>query len=134
MRTREDIEAYLDRSELPYRELGDDGHMWLVRDPSWGQHVVVTLAGPLVLFRMKVAGLDELDEPRQGELFRELLSINANDMMAGAFGISDDHVVLTSTLRVENLDYNEFQGTFDDFSLALTHHLDTLHGFAKSSN
>ena len=130
MRTREDIEAYLERSELPYRDLSDDGHMWLVRDPALGEHVVVTLAGPLVLFRMKVAQLDELE--RHDELFKTLLQMNAEDMIAGAYGISNDGVVLTCTLRMENLDYNEFQGTFDDFSLALTNHLDTLRGFAKS--
>ena len=41
---------------------------------------------------------------------------------------------MTGTLRMENLDYNEFQGTFDDFSLALSNHLDTLRGFAKSNS
>ena len=132
MRTREDIEAYLNRSELPFRELGEDGSMWLVRDPDWGEHVVVTLAGPLLVFRMTVTKLEGVE--RHPELFRTLLEMNASDMIHGAYGINEDAIVLTCTLRMENLDYNEFQGTFDDFSLALSNHLDTLRGFAKSKS
>ncbi|MCB9659748.1 MAG: hypothetical protein H6726_19020 [Sandaracinaceae bacterium] len=132
MRTRDDIEAYLVRSQLPYRELGDEGTMWLVRDPDWGEHVVVNLAGPLVIFRMKVTTLDAIE--RTEEFFATLLEMNARDMIHGAYGITDGVVVLTCTLRAENLDYNEFQGTFDDFSLALSNHLDTLRGFAKSNS
>ncbi|MBK6812681.1 MAG: YbjN domain-containing protein [Sandaracinaceae bacterium] len=132
MRTRDDIEAYLTRAALPFRELAEDGTMWLVRDTGWGEHVVVTMAGPLVLFRMKITTLAAVD--RHPELFRTLLEMNASDMIHGAYGISDGEVVLTCTLRLENLDYNEFQGTFDDFSMALSNHLDTLHGFAKSNS
>ena len=132
MRTRDDIEAYLTRAGLPFREIAEDGTMWLVRDTGWGEHVVVTLAGPLVLFRMKITTLAEVD--RHPEFFKTLLEMNARDMIHGAYGISDGEVVLTGTLRMENLDYNEFQGTFDDFSMALSNHLDTLHGFAKSNS
>lgn len=132
MRTRDDIEAYLTRAALPFRELAEDGTMWLVRDTGWGEHVVVTMAGPLVLFRMKITTLAAVD--RHPELFRTLLEMNASDMIHGAYGIDDGEVVLTCTLRLENLDYNEFQGTFDDFSMALSNHLDTLHGFAKSNS
>ena len=67
MRTRDDIEAYLTRAGLPFRELSEDGSMWLVRDTGWGEHVVVTLAGPLVLFRMKITTLAAVD--RHPELF-----------------------------------------------------------------
>jgi hypothetical protein len=132
MRTRDDIEAYLTRAGLPFREISEDGTMWLVRDTGWGEHVVVTLAGSLVLFRMKITTLAEVD--RHPELFKTLLEMNARDMIHGAYGISDGEVVLTGTLRMENLDYNEFQGTFDDFSMALSNHLDTLRGFAKSNS
>ena len=134
MRTREDIESYLARSHLPYKDLGEDGCMWLVRDPDWGEHVVVNLAGPLVLYRMKVTTLDAIGSDRREEFFATLLEMNARDMIQGAYGISDGVVVLTCTLRAENLDYNEFLGTFDDFSLALSNHLETLRGFAKSNS
>ena len=93
MRTRDDIEAYLTRAGLPFREIAEDGTMWLVRDTGWGEHVVVTLAGPLVLFRMKITTLAEVD--RHPEFFKTLLEMNARDMIHGAYGISDGEVVLT---------------------------------------
>ncbi len=51
----------------------------------------------------------------------------------GAYGVADGAVVLTAALRVENLDYNEFQGTIDDFSLALTRHYETLAAFREAA-
>ena len=47
MRTREDIESYLDRAEVQYEVVGDDS-MWLVRDPSLGENIAVKAAGPLL--------------------------------------------------------------------------------------
>ncbi|MBW2462392.1 MAG: hypothetical protein JRH11_12160 [Deltaproteobacteria bacterium] len=49
MRTREDLEAYLSRSSLPYKEVETD--MWVVHDTSSTENIVVILAGPLVVFR-----------------------------------------------------------------------------------
>ena len=88
MRTREDIEAYLTRSELPHRELGEDGTMWLVRDPDWGEHVVVNLVGPLVLFRMKVTNLDAIE--RREEFFETLLEMMAASMTVPPWNFSSD--------------------------------------------
>jgi len=130
MRTREDIESYLMRSRLPFEEVGT-GDMWVVRDPSWGENIVISLAGPLVLFRVKVLELAEI--ARQDALFAELLRLNATDMVHGAYGVSDGSVVLTCALRVENLDYNEFQGTIDDFSMALSKHYEMLAAFRKAA-
>ncbi|MBT8469049.1 MAG: YbjN domain-containing protein, partial [Deltaproteobacteria bacterium] len=62
-------------------------------------------------------------------LFEELLRLNAADLVHGAYGILDDAVVLTCTLQVENLDYNELQGVLDDFSLALANHYEKLSKF-----
>ena len=130
MPTREDIESYLIRSQLPHEEVSPDG-IWVLNDPGVGEKIVVSLAGPLLLFRIKVLDLDEVtDEPA---LFRELLLLNASDLVHGAYGISDDAVVLTCALQIENLDYNEFQGTIDDFSLAMTKHYERLAKFRKAA-
>lgn len=129
MRTREDIESYLLRSNLSFQEVGAQGGadgeaIWLVRDPSSGENVVLSLAGPYLLFRVKVMDLDEVED-RAG-LFERLLELNANDMIHGAYGIADGALVLTAALPLENLDYNEFQGTVDDLTMALTNHYETL--------
>jgi hypothetical protein len=72
----------------------------------------------------------ELREVKDREaLYEELLRLNASDLVHGAYGISDASVVLTCTLQLENLDYNELQGVLDDFSLALANHYEKLSKF-----
>ena len=125
MRTREDIEAYLIRSGLPHEEVEEN--TWIVHDSSQTENIVVRLAGPLVVFRLKVL---ELADVKDGDkLNTKLLELNAQDMVHGAYGIADGSIVVTCALRVENIDYNEFQGTIDDFTLALTNHYETLSAF-----
>ena len=126
MRSRDDIESYLARAEVPYQEVGEDG-MWLVHDSSLGENIAVIAAGPLLLFRVKVLELREVED--KAALFEELLKLNASDLVHGAYGLSEDAVVLTCTLQLENLDYNELQGVLDDFSLALANHYETLTKF-----
>jgi len=126
MRTREDIESYLMRSGLSFDAI-DGKDMWLVREPATTEKIIVSLTGPVVIFRAKVLGLDRISQ--RAELFEALLRINASDMLQGAYGIADDAVVLIAALRLENLDYNEFQGVIDDFSLAFTNHYEQLAGF-----
>ena len=126
MRSRDDIESYLVRAEVPYEEVGEDG-MWLVRDRSLGESIAIQAAGPLLLFRVKVLELAEVQD--KAALFEELLTLNASDLVHGAYGISDNAVVLTCTLQAENLDYNELQAVLDDFSLALANHYEKLTRF-----
>jgi hypothetical protein len=126
MRSREDIESYLDRAEVQYEVVGDDS-MWLVRDPSFGENIAVKAAGPLLLFRVKVLELAQVSDKRA--LYEELLKLNATDLVHGSYGISEEAVVLTCTLELENLDYNELQAVIDDFSLALANHYEKLTKF-----
>jgi len=126
MRSRDDIESNLVRAEVPYEEVGENG-MWLVRDRSLGEAIAIKAAGPLLLFRVKVLELAEVND--KAALFEELLTLNASDLVHGAYGISDDAVVLTCTLQAENLDYNELQAVLDDFSLALANHYQKLTRF-----
>ena len=125
MRTREDVESYLMRSGQPYEEVQPD--TWVVCDPATGENIVVRLAGPLVVFRTKMLTLEKVS--RRADLFQKLLELNASEMVHGAYGLSDGAVVLTCSLRLENLDYNELSGTLDDFSLAMTNHYQTLAGY-----
>ncbi|MDH4281741.1 MAG: YbjN domain-containing protein [Myxococcales bacterium] len=126
MRSRDDIESYLARAQVPYEEVGDNG-MWLVRDRSLGENIAIKAAGSLLLLRVKVLDLREIVD--RAPLYEELLKLNASDLVHGAYGISDDAVVLTCTLQMENLDYNELQAVLDDFSLALANHYQKLTKF-----
>ena len=56
--------------------------IWLVKMD--GSSLVVSIAGPVVAFRLKI-----MDLPRTGreELYRMLLDLNTTDMVHGAFGL-----------------------------------------------
>jgi hypothetical protein len=132
MRTREDIEAYLHRSGHLHREVADD--TWLVTDPSDGrEHIVVRLTDGLVIFRLKVLELERVEPKRREEFFEQLLRLNAEDMVHGAYGASDGNLVITATLRLENLDFSEFSGTLDDFMVAVTNHYPKLREYLRAA-
>ena len=117
MKTAADVQAYLERMALPYEEPREG--TWVVSGMDGVENLVVTLAGPVLVFRVKV-----MDIPRgqREELFRTLLELNATEMMHGAYGIEGESIVIMDALQLENLDYNEFAATIDDISLAVASH------------
>lgn len=133
MRTREDIEAYLARSGHAHREVATD--TWLVTDPSDDrEHIVVRLADGLVLFRLKVLELDRVEADRREAFYGEILRLNAEDMVHGAYGVSEGDIVITATMRLENLDFSEFSGTLDDFTVAVTNHYPKLREYVRAAS
>ncbi len=131
MITHDDLQSFLDRLDggsVTSTEL--ESGLWLSRNAD-GAEVVVHYAPPVVILRVRVMELPA-GEPRQGELFRQLLEFNARDLVHGSYGLEGDHVVLTDTLELENLDYNEFESSFDSISLALASHLSALAAYRES--
>ena len=130
MMTREDLLSFFDRlygGTLTVMEL--EPNLWLVRTPEDAE-VVVHYAPPVVILRVRVMELPE-SEPRRGELFRQLLEYNARDLVHGSYGLEGDHVVLTDALELENLDFSEFEASFDSLTLALASHLGALAAFRE---
>ncbi len=125
MVTREDVENFLLRVELPYQEL-EEG-MWLVGDGGeTGQApVVVNHTPPLLLLRVEVMTIPDDEDLRNG-LFRTLLELNATDLVHGAYGLDGEDIVLADSLELENLDFSEFQASLESITLALTSHYQTL--------
>jgi hypothetical protein len=118
MKTVSDIQSYLLNLELPHEELREG--TWVVQQGIGGEEqLVITVAGPVVVFRCKVM---ELPRQHREELFRTLLELNASEMMHGAYGIEGDSVVIGDALQLENCDYNEFAATVDDITLAVASH------------
>ena len=125
MITREDIQSWLDRLDsggLTVTEI--EPNLWLARTRDDAE-VVVHFAPPVVVLRVRVMELPE-SEPRRSELFRQLLEYNARELVHGSYGLEGNHVVLTDTLELENLDFSEFEASFDSITLALASHLATL--------
>ena len=130
MITRDDIQSWLERLEggsLTVREI--EPNLWVTRTPDEAE-VVVHYAPPVVILRVRVMELPA-SEPRRGELFRQLLEYNARDLVHGSYGLEGDHVVLTDTLELENLDFSEFEASFDSITLALASHLGALAPFRE---
>ena len=119
MKSAEDVESYLLRIGVAHETVHPG--FWLVKTD--GPPLAVSLAGPVLAFRLKV-----MDLPRTGkeELFRTLLSLNTTEMVHGAFGLEGDSVVMVDALELENLDGNELQAVIDEFSMAFTKHYPTL--------
>lgn len=131
MVTREDIQSWLDRLEGGNLEVSEmKPGMWLARTPE-GAEVVVSLAEPVVILRVRVMQQPASSEPR-AELYRQLLEYNARELVHGSYGLEGDHVVLTDTLELENLDYSEFEASFDSMTLALASHFTALAPFREA--
>lgn len=115
MKSAEDIESYLLRMDAPHEKVKPG--LWLVKVED--RALAVSIAGPVVAFRIKV-----LDLPSAGreELYRTLLILNTTEMVHGAFGLEGDAIVIVHALELENLDFNEFQAVVDDMTMALAKH------------
>jgi len=126
MKSAEDVESYLMRMGMPYETIKPG--IWLVKID--GSSLVVSIAGPVVAFRLKI-----MDLPRSGreELYRTLLALNTTDMVHGAFGVEGDTVVVVHALELENLDLNEFQAVVDDMSMAVAKHHSNLARFVPAT-
>jgi hypothetical protein len=125
MITKDDIQSFLDRLEggsLTVTEI--EPNLWLARTTEDAE-VVVHYAPPVLLLRVRVMELPAGGE-RQGELFRQLLELNVRDLVHGSYGLEGDHIVLTDTLELDNLDYNEFEASFDSVTMALASHMSAL--------
>ena len=127
MITREDVQAWLDRLEMPAESVAED--IWLVRTEE-GAELAVHFAPPVLVLRVRVMQLPAA-AGRAGELFRQLLEYNARDLVHGSYGVEGDHVVLTDTLELTNLDYSEFEASVDSLTLALASHAGTLAPFGE---
>jgi hypothetical protein len=125
MITRDDVQSFLDRMEAAggtVEELGDG--LWKVQT-SEESEVVVSFSPPVLILRVRVMELPA-KPTRRAELFHQLLKYNATDLVHGSYGVEGDHVVLTDTLELENLDFSEFEASFDSLTLALATHLGAL--------
>ena len=127
MLTREDVESYMLRAELTNEEVGEG--MWVAPlDEEGGARLVVHFSPPVLVFRLKVLDIPQ-DQEKCSGLYKRLLELNATDLVHAAYALEASDVILTETLEMENLDFNEFQATVDSFQVALASHLEILAPF-----
>lgn len=124
---REDLESFLIRMHVEYEEV-DEG-MFLIRGVNSGLPVVVHLTDELLLIRMKVMDMPP-ESDSNAELYRKLLELNATEIVHGAYGIEDGDLILSDTLEVETLDFQELQASIESIELAAATHMDQIRSLA----
>lgn len=129
MRTNDEIEGFLLQMGRSFTAAGEG--VWVIHDDlDHIENIVVCNADPMITFRVKLMELAQ--GINREELFGHLLRLNASDMVAGAYGLEGDSVVIVDTLQSENLDLNEFQASLDGVALAISMHYPLLSQYRGS--
>ena len=129
MRTVTDVEAYLLRLRRRFGTVDDQPGTFLVESSGGMPPVAVRVDTPLVVLRVHIG--DVKPGADHTPIFRRLLELNAKQLVHASYGLDDDHVVLSSALELENLDFNELQATLDEIDVALAQHVPQLARLAK---
>jgi hypothetical protein len=129
MRTQQDVEAYLLRLTRRFGTVDGQPGTFLLETGESTPRIALRVDPPLVVLRAHIcdvkAGVDHTP------LFRRLLELNARQLLHTSYGLDDEHVVLSSALELENLDFNELQATLDEIDMALAQHVPVLVRLAK---
>lgn len=117
------IEGYIIDMGLAFEQVQEG--LWLIHDEvDYIDNIVVFHNPPVLTFRVKL--IDKLEEKVRPEFYRRLLELNATSMVAGAYGLEDDAVVIVDTVQSENIDVNEFQASIDAIAMAVREHYPEL--------
>jgi hypothetical protein len=121
----EDLQGWMDRlggGTLEVEHPADS--IWVIHAQE-GASMVVSLQPPVAILRIRV-----MESPKDGKqragLYQRLLELNATDLLHGAYGLEEDHVVLSDTLALEGLEYRALEASFDAMTLALATHSGAL--------
>ena len=105
--------------DLEYNIVEEDAaqELFVIDDTDSGiNKLIVDCEDPLLILEQVIMPVPA----RPGDLFRRLLQMNRL-LVHGAFVLDDDArtVLFRDTLRIENLDANELEGSIEALSLAL---------------
>ncbi len=123
------VKHYLQELHLAIVKEDPAQHILIVDDDEHGiKSLVVDCEEPLLIFEQVI-----MEVPANpGDMFRRLLQMNRT-LVHGAFALTEDskRILFRDTLRMENLDLNEVQGTIQALSLALAEHATELIAFSQ---
>ena len=123
------VRSYLVDLGLSFEEVGDG--TFLINDEEKGlKNIVTMVTEPLVILRVKV--METPDSDRE-QLYDQLLRLNAEDLIHGAYALEGDHVILIDTLELETLDLEELRASFEAIGLALVQHYKLLGRYRQKS-
>jgi len=123
------VKHYLQELHLAITKEDPAQQILIVDDDEHGiKNLVVDCEAPLLIFEQMI-----MEVPANpGDMFRRLLQMNRT-LVHGAFALTEDSksVLFRDTLRMENLDLNEMQGTIQALSLAMAEHAAELITFSQ---
>jgi len=129
MRTQIDVEAYLGRMNRRFSTVdGQAGTLIVLPQEEQLPQIVLQVNPPILVMRASVGKTPEKDHV---ELYKRLLTLNAKTLVHTSFGLEDDHIVLTSALELENLDYNELEATLEEVEFTLVSQVPALSELSK---
>ncbi len=122
MTTTEDLESYFIRMGVQADEL-EEG-MWVIPSSDGGTQVVVRSEPPLLLLRLKVMDLPkDMDDVKLAPFYRQLLELNAMDIVYGSYGIEAEEVILSHALELDTLDFQELRSSYESLTRAASSHV-----------
>ena len=104
--------------------------LFIVIDEESGiNNLIIDCEDPLLVLEQVIMPVPS----NPGDLFQRLLQMNRL-LVHGAFVLNDDAqtILFRDTLRIENLDSNELEGSIEALSLALAENAEELLSFNKS--
>jgi hypothetical protein len=122
------VKSYVQELHLVIVSEEPSQQILVVEDHERGiNNLVIDCEEPILIFEQMV--LDVPSNP--GAIFCRLLQMNRT-LVHGAFALTEDgkRVLFRDTLRLENLDLNEVQGTIEALSLAMAEHAAELIAFS----
>lgn len=132
MVTKEDIEGFLNRLSDGGSHSEVEPGIWVVKPGgALDFDVIVHYSPPVVVISVKVMTVPG-DKKIEATLNRRLLELNASDLVHGAYGIEEDAIVMTETLELSHLDYEEFEAAYESITVALASHLREIGSFREA--
>ncbi len=101
----------------------------VVKDEENGiKNLIVDCEDPILILEQMIVPVPS----QPGNMFQRLLQMNRT-LVHGAFVVDEDGkmVLFRDTLRLENLDLNELEGSIEALSLALAENANELLAFSK---
>ena len=120
------IERFLHSLSLSYEDIVGEDTLIINDDEKGLENIVVILADPVVIVRVKVMTVPDVNRE---QFFEQLLKLNQSDMIHGAYALEGEDIILLNTLVAETLDFEEFQATLDAIGLALAQHYQKLSSY-----
>lgn len=123
------VKNYLLDLDLKIVHEDEKEELVVVQDEERGiQNLIIDCESPIVVIEQPIMPVPK----SPGDLFKRLLQINRT-LVHGAFVIDEAGrmIFFRDTLQLENLDFNELEGSITALSLALIENADELLSYAK---